>query len=431
MKKFFQYAFAAVIAVSAFTSCSDDDDPVVPGANIENKSYTATDGLNLVVNGEPLVGKTITFTKGADDNATIKLAGEGFDLSSIMGQIGTKAYMQQPGLMVPTCGVIPGSPEYEFQVKLIGTGDECVFEGGEETEYCTFKYSGKVTKDALDFNITDLKLKNTSLAGNWITPNQQTDGIDPIYFKWLTKNDAKFIITPPDQGWTPGVTAWLMMQTPFIPDQLSEKEDATVTINGFITSVLHNVTFGEDGTIKAKYTDIEKDSHPELESPAGIAQYVVTGNNTMLLYLNPQQIAAATMAIATKAEDESNSGITIDPVMVESLLTHLLPMLKNGVELRFQPNEIMVQDYTTSDITYKEDGRGTTFILDTKFMLPILQTVAPIFKDEATVDKITEAALSGSDLGVFAYFLKGILSSIPNVVDNTTTMEVGLTLVKE
>lgn len=437
MKKFFQYAFAAVIAVSAFTSCSDDDDPVVPGANIENKSYTATDGLNLVVNGEPLVGKTVTFTKGADDNATIKLAGEGFDLSSIMGQIGTKAEIQQPGLMVPTCGVIPGSPEYEFQVKLIGTGDECVFEGGEETEYCTFKYSGKVTKDALDFNITDLKLKNTSLVGNWKVPEYKYDntiydfaGIQPVHIKWITKDNIGFVLNPeyPDQAWTPTFMLYMMLRMSLFPDITINEENAKVTLNEFMYKVLHNVSFEEDGTIRAKYTDIENESYPELESPAGIAQYVVKGDDKIILYLNPQQIAATTIANAKRSSENTDGNIAIDPVLIEKLMAQLLPMLQNGVELQFRPNEVLI-DPIGGATEVKDEA--TSFILGTDFMLPILKTIAPIFSNEELVDNLVTEAGKDQAFGSFAPMLKGILSSIPNVVDNTTTMEVGLTLVKE
>lgn len=421
MKKFFQYAFAAVIAVSAFTSCSDDDDPVVPGANIENKSYTATDGLNLVVNGEPLVGKTITFTKGADDNATIKLAGEGFDLSSIMGQIGTKA-TPQPGLMVPTCGVIPGSPEYEFQVKLIGTGDECVFEGGEETEYCTFKYSGKVTKDALDFNITDLKLKNTSLVGNWKFPEFNPWGdVMSTAVTW----DAEAIPTIdfmgiPMQIPIQGVVG-MAMAMEIVPDPLNVTD--TISPNEVLPKLLKNVEFREDGNIIADYIDLKtKDINP-VKSPIGIAQYVITEDGKFLLFLNPQQIIATTVSNATKALGTRAPEIT---TVIEQLLTQLLPLIKNGIPLEW------------TQYTYNPDPWGDeiipventfSFTIGKEVLLPLLKTVTPVLSDPEVKSQLVEAAKE--EMGAMGASLKGILDSLPEIVNTTSEIKLGINLEKQ
>lgn len=415
MKKFFQYAFAAVIAVGAFTSCSDDDDPVVPGANIENKSYTATDGLKLVVNGEPLVGKTITFTKGADDNATIKLAGEGFDLSSIMGQIGTKAEIQQPGLMVPTCGVIPGSPEYEFQVKLIGTGDECVFEGGEETEYCTFKYSGKVTKDALDFNITDLKLKNTSLAGTSWSPysyeaedwygEMQTNYQD-IYVGWDSEKNIEVF-----PGWSlqPGtVVAMALAMTPVVVNE------STMTIHQALGTALQEVSFTEDGNIRAKYIDFANGETTPKDSPLNVCQYVITDNGKLLLYLNPATI------IASIAQNAAKSRAVDYTTAISQALEVLLPYLRNGFPMVYG-------EYTGESYDFPDEGATPIyFALPTEVMVPILKILSPILADPDVQAQLVEMASKDPNMGSLAGMLPGILSALPDVVAKTSKCEVGL-----
>lgn len=421
MKKFFQYAFAAVIAVSAFTSCSDDDDPVVPGANIEDKSYTAADGLNLVVNGEPLVGKTVTFTKGADDNATIKLAGEGFDLSSIMGQIGTKAEIQQPGLMVPTCGVIPGSPEYEFQVKLIGTGDECVFEGGEETEYCTFKYSGKVTKDALDFKITDLKLKNTSLAGNWKFPEFDPWGhVMSTSVTW----DAETLPTInlmgfPMQKPINGVVS-MAMAMEIVPDPLNPTNK--ISPNEVLTKILNNVEFKEDGNIIADYVDLEtKDINP-VKSPVGVAQYVITEEGKFLLFLNPQQIVATTISNTTKALGTRAPEIT---TVVEQLLTQLLPLIKNGIPLEWAQYHYI--DSMSDEIIPIENT--FSFTIGKEVLLPLLKTISPVLSDPEVKSQLVE--LAKNDMGEMAAALEGILDALPDIVKTTSDIKLGINLEKQ
>ncbi len=421
MKKFFQYAFAAVIAVSAFTSCSDDDDPVVPGANIEDKSYTATDGLNLVVNGEPLVGKTVTFTKGADDNATIKLTGEGFDLNSIMGQIGTKAEIQQPGLTVPTCGVIPGSPEYEFQVKLIGTGDECVFEGGEETEYCTFKYSGKVTKDALDFNITDLKLKNTSLVGNWKFPEFNPWGdVMSTAVTW----DAEAIPTIDFMGFPMQIpiqgVVGMAMAMEIVPDPLDPTNK--ISPNEVLTKLLKNVEFREDGNIVAEYTDLETEDLNPVKSPIGIAQYVITEEGKFLLFLNPQQIVATTISNATKALGTRAPEIT---TVIEQLLSQLLPLIKNGIPLEWA--QYYYTDSMSDEIIPIENT--FSFTIGKEVLLPLLRTITPVLSDPEVKSQLVE--LAKEDMGEMAASLEGILDALPDIVKTTSEIKLGINLEKQ
>lgn len=408
MKKFFQYAFAAVIAVSAFTSCSDDDDPVVPGANIEDKSYTATDGLNLVVNGEPLVGKTVTFTKGADDNATIKLAGEGFDLSSIMGQIGTKAEIQQPGL-IPTCGVIPGSPEYEFQVKLIGTGDECIFEGGEETEYCTFKYSGKVTKDALDFNITDLKLKNTSLAGTSWSPysyeNESSTIYQTVYIGWESEK------TIPLYGFLelqPSTVFSLAMQMTQV-----DVNGTKMSITQALATVLKEVTFCEDGNIRAKYVDAANESTDIEESPVNICQYVINGDGKLLLFLNPSSIMAS---MATKARNTRSADYM---TAISQAMSLLLPYVKNGFPLVYG-------EYNGEDVVFPDDPQPIYFALPTEFMLPILDILKPIVQDPDFQKEVIELASQDPTMGSMAGSLGDIFTVLPEVIEKTKKCEIGL-----
>lgn len=61
MKKRFIYCLAlAAVFGQAFTSCKSDDDPDVPGVNLTEKTY-CDDLLNVTLNGEPLLGKSVTF----------------------------------------------------------------------------------------------------------------------------------------------------------------------------------------------------------------------------------------------------------------------------------------------------------------------------------------------------------------------------------
>ena len=179
MKKFFNHVlFSAIImGCMTMTSCGGEDDPVIPGSNLEEKTYSSTEGLKLTFNGETMIGKTVTFTPKSDNTATITLEGEKMDLNSLIG--GTKSEQEIPsGLLIPTAGVIPGSPKLDIPITLIGDAQDCTFEGTSETEYCNFKYSGSINADNLKLNLTDVELKDQSNASKWNLTILKSDGFD-------------------------------------------------------------------------------------------------------------------------------------------------------------------------------------------------------------------------------------------------------------
>ncbi len=138
MKLRFIHALAIAGLMATFASCSNNDDPAIaPGSSLEEKTYTTTEGLTLNFNGTPLIGKTATFTPAADGTATVTLAGEPLDMSTIMDAL-TKAENDQPALSLPTAGVLPGSPAVVIPVELKGDADNCTFDGKGETDYCTY-----------------------------------------------------------------------------------------------------------------------------------------------------------------------------------------------------------------------------------------------------------------------------------------------------
>lgn len=439
MKKIFLYALTAVFSVSCMTSCSDDDDPVdapvVPGEKLEAKTYTATDGLVLQLNGQPVAGKMVTYTPGKDNSATIKLEGEPFDLSQILESIGTKAD-NASGLKVPTCGVIPGSPIVEIPVTLEGTGEECTFSGNGKTEYCSFKYSGTVRADSLGISISDVVLDNKAVCGTWKVPVYGYDdeawdyvGNSPAVVTWFA--DKKIPLDPsnPEMGLPIGGLAFMMLQMGLIPDSFSE-DGGVMTVNDFLQKALKSVTFREDGNIIAEYVDMKNSAHPVVKSPAGIAQYVVKEDGKILLFLNPQQIAAATLGNAAQLlrsrADDSLSGI-INTEMINELMSRLLPMLQNGVPLLYHPYE-KITDYEENTIEIIDSA--TSFVLGTDFLLPLLKTFAPMFKDEEVLKLIMAEIGKNEDFAMFAPMVEGMLKSLPDIIDSTTKIEIGINLEK-
>lgn len=118
MKNPILLCLSALCAMSMFTACGNDEDPKVPGEALPEKTYTVANGLNITVDGEEAYGQAVTFTPGNGGSATITIAGQGLDLSSLIG--GIMRSDNTPGMLLPTASVIPGSVQVTVPVVLEG-----------------------------------------------------------------------------------------------------------------------------------------------------------------------------------------------------------------------------------------------------------------------------------------------------------------------
>lgn len=375
-KNLFYYLFAVICTIGLFTSCSDDDEKVVNP--IPQTTFNSENGLQLTYNGAPLLGKKVTFTPDATEatKATLRLEGE-FDLSGILK--GQRSNMTSP----TGPGVFPGSPVTTLSVDLSINGNQCTFSGVSETEYCTFSYAGKVTAGTMDLSFTDVTLKNTALAGTVWKPtplaNTEDGGMDePIHFVWKSGTKAAIEI---------------------LPGHPSEVEQ-------MLCSVLKDVTLGADGNIVATYMDAANGGTEWVTSPSNMAQYVVTGDNQLLLFLNPQ-------AIMANVDNVEKSVRTVDVgAILQQAIAELYPMLINGVPL-----------------TYTKEGNRMKVFLGTDLLLPLMKNiVAPLFEDEEFLNMVIEAMKSDPQFGGMAGMMVPTLKLLPEIIKNTTQLEIGLDL---
>ncbi len=388
-KNLFYYLFAVICLVSVFTSCSDDDDDKIVNP-VPQTVFNSENGLQLTYNGEPMLGKKVTFTPDATNatKATLRLEGE-FDLSGILGNRAVDATPIAPG-------VFPGTPVTTLPVELSINGDQCTFSGSSETDYCTYSYEGKVTTGALQLAFTDVKLKDASLAGtSWNMAPTGTmfegDPMAPIHIKWEA-DEFPF-----------GGGTWDINSAISLIVSMTQIEGKSIP--ELLSGVLNKVTFLPDGNIQAEYKDALTDAEWKT-SGLNIAMYTVK-DNKIYLFLNPSQI----MAVANK-----NRAVDLNEILV-ALMPTLLPMLSNGIPL----------SYTTN-----EDGQMKAY-LDNTTLLPILKSIAPMFENEefvtGLVDMLKEQA---GELGALVdAFLKPVLQAMPQIISTTTDIEIGLKLVPE
>lgn len=400
-KNLFYYLFAVICTIGLFTSCSDDDEKVVNP--IPQTTFNSENGLQLTYNGAPLLGKKVTFTPDATEatKATLRLEGE-FDLSGILK--GQRSNMTSP----TGPGVFPGSPVTTLSVDLSINGNQCTFSGVSETEYCTFSYAGKVTAGTMDLSFTDVTLKNTALAGTVWKPtplaNTEDGGMDePIHFVWKSGTKAAIEILPghPSEVEINDLLL-LALRFPLFDDGSGDR----VSVEQMLCSVLKDVTLGAVGNIVATYMDAANGGTEWVTSPSNMAQYVVTGDNQLLLFLNPQ-------AIMANVDNVEKSVRTVDVgAILQQAIAELYPMLINGVPL-----------------TYTKEGNRMKVFLGTDLLLPLMKNiVAPLFEDEEFLNMVIEAMKSDPQFGGMAGMMVPTLKLLPEIIKNTTQLEIGLDL---
>lgn len=400
-KNLFYYLFAVICTIGLFTSCSDDDEKVVNP--IPQTTFNSENGLQLTYNGAPLLGKKVTFTPDATEatKATLRLEGE-FDLAGILK--GQRSNMTSP----TGPGVFPGSPVTTLSVDLSINGNQCTFSGVSETEYCTFSYAGKVTAGTMDLSFTDVTLKNTALAGTVWKPtplaNTEDGGMDePIHFVWKsgTKAAIEILRGHPSEVEINDLLL-LALRFPLFDDGSGDR----VSVEQMLCSVLKDVTLGADGNIVATYMDAANGGTEWVTSPSNMAQYVVTGDNQLLLFLNPQ-------AIMANVDNVEKSVRTVDVgAILQQAIAELYPMLINGVPL-----------------TYTKEGNRMKVFLGTDLLLPLMKNiVAPLFEDEEFLNMVIEAMKSDPQFGGMAGMMVPTLKLLPEIIKNTTQLEIGLDL---
>lgn len=399
-KNLFYYLFAVICTIGLFTSCSDDDEKVVNP--IPQTTFNSENGLQLTYNGAPLLGKKVTFTPDATEatKATLRLEGE-FDLAGILK--GQRSNMTSP----TGPGVFPGSPVTTLSVDLSINGNQCTFSGVSETEYCTFSYAGKVTAGTMDLSFTDVTLKNTALAGTVWKPtplaNTEDGGMDePIHFVWKSGTKAAIEIFGHPSEIEINDLLLLALRFPLFDDGSGDR----VSVEQMLCSVLKDVTLGADGNIVATYMDAANGGTEWVTSPSNMAQYVVTGDNQLLLFLNPQ-------AIMANVDNVEKSVRTVDVgAILQQAIAELYPMLINGVPL-----------------TYTKEGNRMKVFLGTDLLLTLMKNiVAPLFEDEEFLNMVIEAMKSDPQFGGMAGMMVPTLKLLPEIIKNTTQLEIGLDL---
>lgn len=395
MKKNWLYLFALICSVALFTACSDDETPTLPVTDI-NATYTSTDATNvleLTYAGVVTTGKSVTFNSADGQTATITMTGAPNDL---LGSL--------TGVTVNNAGVIPGESSTTLNVTLVPVGETgYTFSGTDDSNGRTVEYSGAIEQGKLTLDVT--ANFDNNLIGTWnLVPVPSSEDpsatLYPIQVVWESDTDLSLLgglITMPL-----GDVLNLALRMPII--------DGSLSANNALTSVLQGVTFGADGNIIASYSDAANLTSPVWQdSPAGMVQYCVK-NGKLYAYLDVEAIMGLVTAIETKADSGSSDLLSSILPIVLTHIGEITPLLSEGIPLGYDIDA----ETGVLNVYIEKEGLGDI----------IINIATEMLSDENIVAALTELMASDPSFGSMASMLD--LTQLPDVLNGTTNMEVGL-----
>lgn len=391
--RFYVTSGAAVVLMAATVSCTDSNAPL---PILEEKTYTGVKELSLNYCGEAMPGKTIAFTPGSDNRATLTLYSK-FDLSQL-GQEGIAGELPAPG-------VFPGEARTVLSVAL-QPGDGCyIFSGSGHTPALSYEYSGKLTSDNLVFDVTAAKLDQLALAGSVWTPAPIVAAEDgsgyrsiPFHVEWDIDPLAGLDIPMSD-------ILELAVTVPCIPVY---NNTAYSSLSQLLVEVLKTIAFLPDGNIVATYVSSIGGAYHMATSSGNTVQYIVPGEGSLRLYPNPLAIASAFMVL------ESGKPAPAIPEELKpsigTLIEALGPQLAAGVPVAYALGDGTLEVY-----------------LDTQTAVPVMsQVIAPLLADEKVGAMLQTELAKYPHLKPYIPQIMEILQHLPLYLEKSSRLEFGL-----
>lgn len=401
------------MSILALTACSDDDDDRVVRPVEFEKHFTGND-LDLKLSGEKVIGKDILFTPDATvpEAATLTFMGQRFDVDAAMN--GGARAEEMNGYL--TSSVFAGEPQVKLPITMNIQGDMGSFEGNNESKYYTYNYKGQVLENQLAVEISNVLLKNQKLAGTtWaLEPLSYNEWGNlqsiPLISNW--ESDKNLVIdfgfgSPTEYTMTQILT--LVVSLPFIPVD----EKTNISVGEIIGQLLHQVKFESDGSLIATYLD--RKTNTVTTSPKGIANYVVEDDNNLKLILNPFAIDAN-----VPTDKDQNK----EPNQMSEIMKGLAPMILEAIDANAKLSEGINMKYTM-------DGDKLQVCVDETLLLPVLKLFAPMLQNPDLINTIMEKVKQNPDMAALAPMLEMVLKQIPDIVNSTTKIEIGLKFVKK
>lgn len=427
MKTYLPLSLCLLAGTMLLPACSDDEPSISP---LPEKTYTGNAALKLEYNDAPMSGKSVTYTQSGNTanlvmNSTVSLE----ELSAALKGL--------PAIAGP--GVLPGTPLLTLPVNLHADGDKYEFEGSGETDYVTYRYSGDVNADVLDFEFEDVLLKNQRLANTvWVPAptEKETEGIGykslPLHIVWECS------LPPILEGFDGTIQdALILMATlPIIPVY---NNTAYMSLVQAIGSALKTVAFRPDGNAVVTYLQTNNGSAQFAQAPICMIQYLPLTDNILKLYINPTDLMGQILINSSSHPDlpanpfgkssrkmaraDAGSLATGDNTVTEGstpslqdmmqIISKLAPMLSEGIPMQYDLTQTSLQLY-----------------LNTETLLPLLQgVIVPLLEDPIIQASIIEKISANPSLSGYLPVIKALVAAFPQLLSTTTRIELGVNLI--
>lgn len=421
MKTYLPLSLCLLAGMLLLPACSDDEPAISP---LPEKTYTGNAAIKLEYNDAPMSGKSVTYTQSGNTanlvmNSTVSLE----ELSAALKGLPD----------IPGPGVLPGTPVLTLPVNLHADGGKYKFEGSGETDFVTYRYSGDVNADVLDFEFEDVRLKNQRLANTiWVPAptEKETGGIGykslPLHIVWECS------LPPILEGFDGTIQdALILMATlPIIPVY---NNTAYMSLVQAIGSALKTVAFRPDGNAVVTYLQTNNGSAQFAQAPICMIQYLPLTDNILKLYINPTDLMGQILinssshpdlptnpfGKATKKETRTDCGNSATESTASSIqdmmqiISKLAPMLSEGIPMQYDLTQTSLQLY-----------------LNTETLLPLLQgVIVPLLEDPIIQASIIEKISANPSLSGYLPVIKALVAAFPQLLSTTTRIELGVNLI--
>lgn len=428
MKTYLPLSLCLLAGMLLLPACSDDEPSISP---LPEKTYTGNAALKLEYNDAPMSGKSVTYSQSGNTanlvmNSTVSLE----ELSAALKGLPA----------IPGPGVLPGTPVLTLPVNLHADGGKYEFEGSGETDFVTYRYSGDVNADVLDFEFEDVMLKNQRLANTvWVPAptEKETGGIGykslPLHIVWECS------LPPILEGFDGTIQdALILMATlPIIPVY---NNTAYMSLVQAIGSALKTVAFRPDGNAVVTYLQTNNGAAQFAQAPICMIQYLPLTDNILKLYINPtdlmgqilinssshpdlpanpfgkssRKMARADAGSAATGDTAATEGTTSAPSLQDmmQIISKLAPMLSEGIPMQYDLTQTSLQLY-----------------LNTETLLPLLQgVIVPLLEDPIIQASIIEKISANPSLSGYLPVIKALVAAFPQLLATTTRIELGFNL---
>lgn len=411
-----------LLGTMLLTGCSDDENS--PASVIPEKTFSASSGLSLYYNGVEMPGKSVTFSQEGDEAKISTFSS--FDLKQL-------TFLNTDGEL-PCPGIIPGSPTTVWNVKLSDKDGKWIFSGKDQNEYCTYSYSGTVTKGEMILNISDVLLKNNAISPTAWKPapisKEEHEGYSslPIYVDWE--------IDP-----LPGVDLDLspilssITTLPLIP---VANNTAYTSLSEALEEVLKAVSFRQDGNILLTYISTSTGAAQIAQTQPNGLQFTTPEPGILKLYINPLSLFGFILentSGSTPPEEVNLTGTGLFPTGVptsgteSSLASMFSSQLAKDIAKNLLAN-ILPNIATGIPISYSLTDNVLDIYIDTPVSLAILKTVIDtVMQDDEAIKSLLEELSENELLAPFVKDLPTFQAFINHLFLNTTKFKIGFAFI--